>query len=207
MQANKLLPIGALALAFAIGPAEATPAPTTSPLGKSEASAMTQVQWGYRRYHHHRRGWGAAPWIGLGAGVADRLRELGFPARDVNVGEAPSSSERFMRLRDEIWFKGRERFENRNVSLPKGCERLIAELTAPTYTFSSAGKIIVESKADLKKRGVMSPKCERPSEPNSSAWVSTAILAALKHAASAAPRRTTRSAFRRSNRAYEGDTR
>jgi len=70
MQASKLLPIGALALAFAIGPAEAAPAvPATSPLGKSEASATTQVQWGYRRYHHHRRGWGAAPWIGLGAGV------------------------------------------------------------------------------------------------------------------------------------------
>jgi hypothetical protein len=69
MQASKLLPIGALALAFAIGPAEAAPAPTTSPLGKSEASATTQVQWGYHRYHHHRRGWGAAPWIGLGAGV------------------------------------------------------------------------------------------------------------------------------------------
>ena len=38
---------------------------------KADASAVTQVQgWGYRRYHRgHRRGWGAAPWIGLGAGV------------------------------------------------------------------------------------------------------------------------------------------
>ena len=68
MPTYKLLPIGALALAFAIGPAEAAPAaPTTSPAGKFETSAVTQVQWGYRRY---RRGWGAAPWIGLGAGVA-----------------------------------------------------------------------------------------------------------------------------------------
>src|SRR5262245_25688849 len=31
MQASKLLPIGALALAFAIGPAEAAPAPTSPP--------------------------------------------------------------------------------------------------------------------------------------------------------------------------------
>jgi hypothetical protein len=67
MQARKLLPIGALALAFAIGPAEAAPAlSTTSPLDKAEASAATQVQWGYRRY---RRGWGPGPWLGLGAGV------------------------------------------------------------------------------------------------------------------------------------------
>ena len=31
---------------------------------------------------------------------------------------------------------------------------LIAELTAPTYTFSSTGKMVVESKADMKKRGM-----------------------------------------------------
>jgi hypothetical protein len=69
MQASKLLPIGALALAFAIGPAEAAPAhPTTSPLGKAEANAVTQVQWGYG-YRRHRRGWGPGPWLGLGAGV------------------------------------------------------------------------------------------------------------------------------------------
>jgi phage terminase large subunit len=34
---------------------------------------------------------------------------------------------------------------------------LIAELTAPTYTFSSTGKMVVESKADMKKRGMRSP--------------------------------------------------
>ena len=36
-------------------------------------------------------------------------------------------------------------------------DALIAELTAPTYTFSSTGKMVVESKADMKKRGVRSP--------------------------------------------------
>lgn len=68
MSTYKLMPIvGAVALAFAIGPADAAPAAsTTSPLGKSEVGAVTQVQWGYRRY---RRGWGPGPWLGLGAGV------------------------------------------------------------------------------------------------------------------------------------------
>ena len=68
MSIYKLMPIvGALALAFAIGPAQAAPAaPATSPLSASEANAVTPIQWGYRR---HRRGWGAAPWLGLGAGV------------------------------------------------------------------------------------------------------------------------------------------
>jgi hypothetical protein len=36
-------------------------------------------------------------------------------------------------------------------------EALIAELTAPTYTFSSTGKLLVESRADMKKRGLRSP--------------------------------------------------
>jgi len=36
-------------------------------------------------------------------------------------------------------------------------DALIAELTAPTYTFSSTGKMFVESKTDMKKGGVRSP--------------------------------------------------
>lgn len=36
-------------------------------------------------------------------------------------------------------------------------EALISELTTPLYSFTSSGKIVVESKDDLKKRGVRSP--------------------------------------------------
>ena len=41
-------------------------------------------------------------------------------------------------------------------SIPQD-DALIAELTAPTYTFTSTGKMVVESKADMKKRGMRSP--------------------------------------------------
>ena len=61
-----------------------------------------------------------------------------------------------MRLRDELWFKGREWFQNKSCTIPQD-GALIAELTAPTYIFSSTGKMVVESKADMKKRGVRSP--------------------------------------------------
>lgn len=61
-----------------------------------------------------------------------------------------------MRLRDELWFKGRDWFQERSCSMPQD-DALIAELTAPTYTFSSTGKMVVESKADMKKRGMRSP--------------------------------------------------
>jgi len=61
-----------------------------------------------------------------------------------------------MRLRDEFWFQGREFFQGLQCSMPKD-DALVAELTAPTYTFTSSGKMVVEAKADMKKRGMRSP--------------------------------------------------
>src|ERR1700730_14394839 len=67
--------------------------------------------------------------IGLGSGVVDRLRELGLPARGVNVGESASVSESYSRLRDELWFRAREWFADRTSSMPRD-DALIAELTS-----------------------------------------------------------------------------
>lgn len=94
--------------------------------------------------------------IGLGAGVFDRCKELGLPVRGINVGEAAASRDNCARLRDELWFKGREWFQDRACSMPPD-DALIAELTAPTHSFTSTGKMVVESKADMKKRGMRSP--------------------------------------------------
>src|SRR5262245_31690335 len=79
--------------------------------------------------------------IGLGAGVFDRCKGLGQPVKGINVGEAASGRDNCMRLRDELWLKGREWFQEKGVSMPHD-EALIAELTAPTYTFSSTGKMV-----------------------------------------------------------------
>jgi phage terminase large subunit len=95
--------------------------------------------------------------IGMGGGVVDRLRELGLPVRGINVGESASSSpERYMRLRDELWFKAREWFDTRAVTMPNDAA-LIGELVGPKYKVESSGKLKVESKDEMKKRGVKSP--------------------------------------------------
>lgn len=95
--------------------------------------------------------------IGLGAGVVDRLRELGLPVRGVNVSESPATnSDRYMRMRDELWFLGKEWFETRSVLIPRD-DGLIAELVGPKYKIESSGKLKVESKDDMKKRGIRSP--------------------------------------------------
>ncbi len=96
--------------------------------------------------------------IGLGSGVVDRLCEMGLPARGINVGESPSTDGRtYMRLRDELWFRAREWFESRDCRLPEGCDELVAELSVPTYHYTSVGKMQVESKDSMKKRGLRSP--------------------------------------------------
>jgi phage terminase large subunit len=108
--------------------------------------------------------------IGIGASVYDHLRLPGSPVRDitrgVNVAESPAISETEYRLRDELWFRGFAWFAARDccilppVRFPENAklvEKLIGELTSPTYDYTMLGKRKVESKDELKKRGVPSP--------------------------------------------------
>ena len=65
-----------------------------------------------------------------------------------------------MRLRDEMWWLGREWFlENQCHFKPEleNLDILVGELSSVKYGFTSSGKIKVESKDEMKKRGVMSP--------------------------------------------------
>lgn len=94
--------------------------------------------------------------IGIGAGVVDKLLEDGIPARGVNVGEQAAATDKFARQRDELWWRCREWFAKRDCGMPDDPE-LIAELTSPLYSFTSAGKTLVESKDDQKKRLGRSP--------------------------------------------------
>ena len=101
--------------------------------------------------------------IGIGAGVVDRLREMGLPARGVNVAESASVDVLYSRLRDELWFKAREFFDGKDVSMWRdertgdGDLDLIAELASAKYAYTSLGKLKVESKDEMKKRGLRSP--------------------------------------------------
>lgn len=98
--------------------------------------------------------------IGIGAGVVDRLKELGLPVYGINVAEAPAinviEGRQFNRLRDELWFKCREWLEARDCRMCDDDET-IAELVGPTYSILSNGFIKVEGKDEMKKRGVKSP--------------------------------------------------
>lgn len=94
--------------------------------------------------------------IGIGAGVVDRLKEMGLPVRGINVAESPSVGDQYQRLRDELWFKGKEWLARMDCKLADD-DALIGELTTAKYQILSNGKIKVEGKDEMKKRGVASP--------------------------------------------------
>jgi hypothetical protein len=94
--------------------------------------------------------------IGLGAGVVDRAKELGLPVIAVNVAESPAIQAQYERLRDELWFEARDWFYRRDCTMPRD-DALIAELTLPSFRVLSSGKKKVESKEELRRRGVKSP--------------------------------------------------
>jgi hypothetical protein len=96
--------------------------------------------------------------IGMGGGVTDRLREV-LPEcaiAPMNVGESPSIEGRFRRMRDELWGAAADWLATRQVSLPAH-ERLRDDLCAPKYRFLSDGKLVVESKAEMRQRRLPSP--------------------------------------------------
>jgi hypothetical protein len=89
--------------------------------------------------------------IGFGAGVVDRLAEQDIPVQGINVAELPAFGEKFMRMRDELWWEAREWLRKMDCKLPDD-GALIAELTLPTYAYTSSGKIKAEGKDEIKKR-------------------------------------------------------
>jgi phage terminase large subunit len=94
--------------------------------------------------------------IGLGAGVVDRLTEQGLPVLGLNVAEVPSIAGRFVRMRDELWIRVREWLESRRSRLPHD-DKLRADLCAPRVSYMSDGRMLVESKQQLRSRGYASP--------------------------------------------------
>lgn len=93
--------------------------------------------------------------IGIGAGVFDRLNEVGLPVVAVNVAEKANDPEEYYRCRDELWGRVRDALRE-GAKLPDD-DILCGQLSAPKYGFRSNGAIEIESKDKMKARGVDSP--------------------------------------------------
>jgi phage terminase large subunit len=120
---------------------------------------------------------------GVGAGVRGALASfegrLPFYCNAVNGGASPTeavwpdkrtSKERFLNFRAELWWLVRARFERAYeyvtlgvahapedmISIPDH-PQLIAELSLPTYSLTETGKVRIEGKEQMRRRGVKSP--------------------------------------------------
>lgn len=94
--------------------------------------------------------------IGIGAGVVDRLHELNIPVIGVHSGERATESDIYENKRAEMWWTMKEWMEDHPNRLPND-PALIADLIAPQPTVTSKSKNLLESKKDMKKRGIRSP--------------------------------------------------
>lgn len=93
--------------------------------------------------------------IGVGGGVVDRLRELDLPVVGINVGESSSVLQRASRLRDELWLNARDWFMTNVVQFPADDPDTVEELVTPLVAYQSNGNAKIESKDEMKARGVL----------------------------------------------------
>lgn len=96
--------------------------------------------------------------IGIGAGVVDRLNELGYDiVEGVNVARKASEPDKYRNLRAELWSMMRDwLLQEMLVELPD-CDELQTDLTCLGYKYDSSDRLLIEGKDDAKKRGLLSP--------------------------------------------------
>lgn len=91
---------------------------------------------------------------GVGGGVVDRLKQLGYRVIEVQSGEKARDDDKYLNRRAEMWGEMRD-------WLVYGCiedeSDLHDDLTGPEYGVALKGQIKLESKDSMKKRGLASP--------------------------------------------------
>lgn len=99
--------------------------------------------------------------IGLGAGLADRLHELGYNVVPVNVAAASSDRTQWQNFRHEAWWQLGSLYREQMIWPAEGREfdpEMIAQLSDVRTKWSSTyTKPVIEAKDDVKKRSGRSP--------------------------------------------------
>jgi hypothetical protein len=91
---------------------------------------------------------------GLGAGVVDRMKEQRYKVKGVNFANKSKNMMMYGNKRAEMWGDMREWL--RSASIPKD-RTLKTDLISPLMKPDSKGAIFLESKKDMKARGLASP--------------------------------------------------
>ena len=95
--------------------------------------------------------------VGIGAGVVDRLKQLGYTwkMKGVNFGTKATDDVVYFNKRAEAWGRMKNALHE-GMELPN-LPDLVSDLTGPEYDFTPRQQIRLERKEDMKKRGLASP--------------------------------------------------
>jgi len=91
---------------------------------------------------------------GVGAGVVDRLKEQRFKVRGVDFGQKSRNPRMWGNKRAEMWGEMRDWLKIGHIPVDRA---LKTDMTGPTVKPDSSGTIFLESKKDMKARGLASP--------------------------------------------------
>lgn len=102
---------------------------------------------------------------GVGGGVVDQLNALGVPVFEVQFGAGSDVSNplepsaKYLNKRAEIWGSMRSWLKTGCIpeTVPQVDSPLPEELAGPTYTYSREDYLQLESKKDMRRRGLSSP--------------------------------------------------
>jgi hypothetical protein len=104
--------------------------------------------------------------IGVGWGVVSLLKTWQAEGRHqgeiiaINVSERPKDQTKFRNQRAEMWWNARSLLQPKDGKQDLFLDvdrQVLAQLAGPEYKSDSSGRIQIESKIDMKKRGIHSP--------------------------------------------------
>jgi hypothetical protein len=97
--------------------------------------------------------------VGFNPGAYDLLKDWGYKVHEVKFGSSPIDTEHYRNKRAEMWGE-MKKYLATGPALPDDNE-LRDDLLGPQYGGNSndGGKLLLESKRDMKKRGLASPDC------------------------------------------------
>lgn len=91
---------------------------------------------------------------GIGGAVVDILKGWNYKVTEVNFGSAATDEKRYANKRAEMWGDSREWLETGMID---DDAEFRDDLIGPEYMIDKNGRILLESKADMKARGLASP--------------------------------------------------
>lgn len=91
---------------------------------------------------------------GVGGPVGDRIHQLGYSVIEIQFG-GTSPDPKYANMRAYMWAKMREALKG-GVAIPDDPD-LETQLTGPQYKHDRQDRLLLESKEDMKKRGLASP--------------------------------------------------